>query len=123
MNAPSLKPHVYHFCFPALDTQVEVEEAAGEVTIRASRNSFSEARKSRFIHELAAEGFIPDENLWFNSAASGGTGRVRWVIERTCFMPDQKQTARTRRIMVRILGSAVVFWFLLMGLILARGFA
>ena len=35
---------------------VRVEVAGEEVTVRASRNGFSEQRKSAFIRELSAEG-------------------------------------------------------------------
>ncbi|HZL46574.1 MAG TPA: hypothetical protein VFC28_10140 [Opitutaceae bacterium] len=37
MNAPIVKFHIYDFCFPTLDTLVQVEEADGMVVIRASR--------------------------------------------------------------------------------------
>ena len=59
----------YEFSFPDLDTLVQVEERAGAVLVRATRDTFSSARKEYFIRELAAEGFIPDEFQWFHLTA------------------------------------------------------
>ena len=123
MNTPSIETHIYHFSFPALDTLLQVEEAGGEVTIRASRDTFSARRREHFIRELAAEGFIPDEHQWLNSGAPAGTGAVRWLVDHSCFQPDQAHTARTGRLMWRLLGSAALFWLMLMGLLLAKGAA
>lgn len=121
MNTSSIEPRVYHFSFPALDTLLQVEETGGEVTIRASRNSFSEARKTRFIRELAEEGFIPDRFRWLcSSAASAATG-VYWLVDRSCFRPDATQTGCTRRFMLRLLGAVACFWLVLMGLLFLRG--
>jgi hypothetical protein len=121
MNPPSLEPHIYHFCFPALDTLLQVEETGGEVTVRASRNSFSEVRKTHFIHELAAEGFIPEQFQWLYPTAASAVGGVRWLVDHSCFRPDGAQTVRTRRVMVRLLGAAGCFWLVLMGILLLRG--
>ena len=58
------KPRSFEFCFIHLDyTLVRVEELEGRVTIRATADTFSRRRKTSFIRELAAEGFISDE-LW-----------------------------------------------------------
>ena len=50
----------FEFCFPNLDTLVLVEEFDDCLLIRATRNTFSEERKIRFVHELVAEGFVSE---------------------------------------------------------------
>lgn len=116
MNTPTTSSRIYDFSFPELDTLVRVEEADGAVVIRTTRDTFSEERKARFVHELAAEGFIPDEISWLPSAAPGTSGGVCWLVDHTCFMPGPEFAARTRRFMVRLLGASALLWLLVVGL-------
>lgn len=117
MNPPTASSRVYEFCFPQLDTLVQVEEADGAVVIRTTRDTFSEERKARFVHELAAEGFIPDEFLWLPPAALKTSRGVRWLVDCSGLMPGPAFAARTRRFMVRLLGASALFWLLLMVLL------
>jgi hypothetical protein len=91
------------------------------VVIRATRNTFSDERKACFIRELAAEGFIPEEFHWLPPAAGERSRSVRWLVDRSYFMPGPAFTAQTRRFMIRLLGAAALFWMLLMALLFWRG--
>ena len=107
--------HAYEFCFIELDyTLVRVEEAEGEVTIRATADTFSRQRKLCFIHELAAEGFIPDEYRWFSLAGPDGCSRgVRWLVDHTWLKVDEALIARTQRRSKRFLVPATMLWLLM----------
>lgn len=95
-----------------------VEDLAGEIVIHASRNTFSDERKARFIRELAAEGFIPDDYRWLPRAGMESSPGIRWLIDTSCFKPDETFAAGTRRFMVRLLSSAALLWLMTMGFLL-----
>jgi len=69
----------FEFSFPTLDTEVQVQACDDGVVVRATRDSFSEDRKASFIHELASEGFIPDEFLWYSAHGTGPL--VSWTVD------------------------------------------
>jgi len=100
----------FEFYFPHSDTLVQVETSEDDVTIRATRETFSESRKEYFIHELASEGFIPDQYRWYSNGARG----VRWILDRSWVKIDPALTAQTQRWMVTLLLSSCGFWLLLM---------
>jgi hypothetical protein len=104
-------PPVYEFSFPQLDTLVQVESAAEAVVIRVTRNTFTEERKTRFIRELVAEGFISDDHYW--SADARG---VRWLVDFSWLQPDPTTLARTRRFMIQLLSGTVLVWLTMVGL-------
>jgi hypothetical protein len=118
MKTHALAPRSFEFCFPSLDTLVLVEDLTGEIVIHASRNTFSDERKARFIRELAAEGFIPDDYRWLPRAGMESSPGIRWLIDTSCFKPDKTFAAGTRRFMVRLLSSAALIWLMAMGLLL-----
>ncbi len=60
MRVQQETPTQFEFYLPELDNMVLVESGPEGVVIRAARNNFSERRKSFFIPQLAAEGYIPD---------------------------------------------------------------
>jgi hypothetical protein len=120
MNPHALEPRSFEFYFSGLDTLVQVEDLAGKIVIRASRNTFSEERKARFIRELAAEGFIPDHYQWLAPAGREPAQGVRWLVDVSCFRPDKTLAAGTRRFMVRLLSSAALLWLLMMCLLFLR---
>lgn len=119
MNGSAVEPSVYEFAFPALDTFVRVEAAGEAVVICASRDTFSEDRRQRFIRELAAEGFIPDHYRWLGSPAPGSAGRVVWLVDTSGFMPGPARIAHTRRLMLGLFGGSLLLWLLLMGALFA----
>jgi hypothetical protein len=118
----SMSPERYEFAFPHLDTLVQVEKHLGTVLVRATRDTFSSARKEYFIRELAAEGFIPDEFQWFQLSTSFPTQRgVRWIIDFSWLKPSPEIAASTGRFMRRLLFGAGIFWVGLMLLVICHG--
>jgi hypothetical protein len=98
--------------------QLRVDVAADDVTVRASRNGFSEQRKSAFIRELASEGFIPDAHRWYFALDGYGFGRgVRWVIDRSVLDTDEETRVRAKRFVVGLFSGTLAATALLMGLL------
>jgi hypothetical protein len=98
--------------------QVRVEVDGDEVTVRASRNGFSEQRKSAFIRELASEGFIPDAHRWYFALDGDGFGRgVRWVIDPSILETEEDIRARSRRFTLGLFSGTLAGTALLMGLL------
>ncbi|MDD2765476.1 MAG: hypothetical protein PHE83_16060 [Opitutaceae bacterium] len=118
MKTHAAEPCPFEFYFPSLDTLVRVEDSAGEVIIRASRNTFSQQRRACFIRELAAEGFIPDHYQWSLPAGLEASPGVHWLVDTACFKPDQALAAGTRRFMVQLLASAALLWLLMIGFLI-----
>lgn len=110
----------FEFYFVNLNTQVLVENRDNEVVIRATRNAFSERRKVFFIHELAAEGFIPDIYARFSSIASTSWPKVRWLIDTSWLQPNTLRPAAADRFMIRLLAGAVLLWLGMMVVLFAR---
>ena len=116
MNTSAANSQFYEFCFPKLDTLVQVEAADEAVVIRATRDTFSDARKARFIRELAAEGFIADDFRWAPLASSAGFGGVRWLVDFRWLKLDPSYSVRTRRFMICLLSGAILAWLMMIGL-------
>jgi hypothetical protein len=112
MNPGSAQLRVFEFCFAELDyTLVRVEETEGNVVIRASDDTFSQARKLGFIRELAAEGFIPDEFAWMTPGGHDLFGRTLiWKVDPTWLKVDTDLMARHGRFARRLLVPTVLFW-------------
>jgi len=106
--------HCYEFCFPNLDTLVQVEELNDTVVIRATRDTFSEHHKALFIRELAAEGFISDAYEWFYGFGQWSSLRVRWLVDCSWLTPEKAVATRTTRIMLRLIVSAIILWLVMM---------
>lgn len=118
MQTHAAPPCCYEFYFPDVDTLVQVETSSAAIIIRASRNTFSEQRKRRFIHELAAEGFIPDDYEWLSLAGSELSRGVRWLVDIAWLKIDPQMMAKTRRFMVRLIAGAVLLWLVMMAVLL-----
>ena len=121
MNAnlcPDSRPR-YEFCFPRLDTLVQVEERSDMVIIRATRDTFSERHKALFVRELAAEGFISDTYEWLTGCGSWSSLHVCWLVDCSWLKPGTAATSQTNRIMLRLLGSAIALWLVMMAVLLA----
>lgn len=114
MPTDSLSPHCYDFYFPDVDTLVRVESSPEEVVIRASRNTFTEQRKRSFIHELAAEGFIPECYEWFSLAGTGLSRGASWLVDISWLCADPAAQACARRLMLRLFAAAALLWLGLM---------
>jgi hypothetical protein len=120
MQIQSALPCCYEFYFPEMDTLIQVETSAAAVVIRASRNTFSERRKLSFIHELAAEGFIPEDYEWLSLAGAESSRGIRWLVDFTWLQIDPAMTARTRRFMVRVIAGAALLWLVMMTVLLLQ---
>ncbi|HTQ30367.1 MAG TPA: hypothetical protein VMI53_04080 [Opitutaceae bacterium] len=113
MQSSFTETHSYEFYFPDLDTLVQVEEAGGEVIIRATRDTFSERRKCYFIRELAAEGFIPDSYEWFSLAYPESFRGVRWLVDFSWVKLPPAILTRARNSMIRMFYGAALIWLIL----------
>jgi hypothetical protein len=118
MRAKVQTARSFQFSFPDVDTQLVVEEAEDKVIVRATRNTFSPRRKIQFLRFLAAEGFIPDRYQRISNFDMEGLP-VCWLVEFSCARAQLSGPARTRKIVFRMLGWAVLLW---LGLIAAISF-
>jgi len=114
MQPPPGQPRHFDFCFINLDyTLVRVEEFEGNVTIRATADTFSRQRKNCFIRELTAEGFIPDDR-WFPPSDPDPSSRgIRWLIDASWVKIDQALIARNHRLVKRFIVPLVLGWLLI----------
>ena len=118
MNSIPLDCHRFEFSFPRLDTEVQVEVSAGEVVIRSNRDSFSADRKSFFIHELAAEGFIPDAFLWYSpQGVRPGGHSVTWTVDPTLIAGSEATASRSRLLYLQALSYSALAMALFLGLL------
>lgn len=106
----------FEFYFPHSDTLVQVGTFDTDVTIRATKATFSDSRKESFIHQLAAEGFIPDNYRWYTT---GGRG-VRWILDCSWLKIDPAISAQTQRWMIKLFLSGGLLWVLAMSLLFFR---
>jgi hypothetical protein len=120
MQTQKLHADQFEFYFANLDTLVLVENGEHEVVIRATRNTFSESRKLAFIHELAAEGFIPESYRWFSSFTSTSWPRVRWAVEMSWLTLNPIMAACANRFMIRALLGAGLLWLAMMAMLFLR---
>jgi len=109
--------HSYQFDFPPLDTALQVEVHDDDVVIRATRDTFTEDRKASFIHELAAEGFIPEDYMWYTPYGGRRTGRtILWKIDP--FWPGESAPESHRRLVyIQALSYSALILALFMGLL------
>jgi hypothetical protein len=120
MKTHLLSTPSYEFCFPELDTLVLVEERDDGILIRATRDTFSPQRKERFIRELAAEGFIPEDCQWTSSYGMPPGKGLRWAIDPSWLELNPAMLARTRRIMVTAIASATLLLAVMMTVLFVR---
>lgn len=103
------KPRSFDFCFIHLDyTLVRVEEIDGQVTIRATADTFSRRRRACFIRELEAEGFISEDRRF--SLSDGESQGIRWLIDPSWVKPDKALMERNNRLARRFLLPLAVVW-------------
>lgn len=118
MKAIPTRPEHYDFNFPDLDTLVRVEVHSGDVTIRTTRDSFSPRRRRAFVHELAAEGFIPEDLDWSTICGSSWKRKtVTWTVDTDWLEPDAHVKATSRALVVKLVSGSVVALGLLLGLV------
>lgn len=118
MRAKVQSANVFQFSFPGLGTKVVVEEREDKVLIRATRNTFSVRHKILFLRFLAAEGFIPDRYQQISSM-DAEEAQVCWLVDYSSARGGLGNSDRSRKIIFRLLGGAVLFW---LGMIVAISF-
>jgi hypothetical protein len=118
MKTNTAEPRHFEFGFPCLDTLVRVEVADGDVTVRATRDTFSRQRKTSFVRMLAAEGFIPEEFSWVSLEDVQLHGRaVRWLVDFSWLEIGEAGGARSRRFGRGLLAFGTLAMALLVGLV------
>ena len=107
-------PERFELYISDLDNHILIENSTSGVVISAARDNFSDQRKTFFIRQLAAEGYIPDRYKWFSDPAADGFFGVRWITG-----PPADQT-KTRFFSIRnhctrrnvLYGCLFVVWLL-----------
>jgi hypothetical protein len=117
MNA-SVVPARAEFFFRKPDNMILVENAGGEVTIRAAQDNFSARRKALFIRELAIEGFIPDHFQWFTDSDLTGLFGIKWIIDSSWCRVSPMQQKRSRGWLIRMYVWGSLSWLSVMGIVL-----
>jgi hypothetical protein len=108
------KPQWFDFCFINLNyTLVRVQTVEGDLTIRATADTFSPRRKQYFIRELAAEGFIPDDPSFLRSDSEPNLNGVRWLIDESWVKFDYANIARNHRLIKRFILPLTLSWLTL----------
>ena len=120
MNSTRTQPVRYEFCFPERDTLVQVEVAGEGVTVRDTRDTFSELRRISFVRELAAEGFIGDNYRWFSQVGPESYLGVNWLVDYSWLVIPPQALATARRFTLRLLAFGLVFWLGQMAVLFAR---
>ena len=122
MRVQQETPTEFEFYIRDLDNLVLVENSPEGVVIRAARNNFSERRKSFFIRQLAAEGYIPDIYQWFSDPADNAHG-LTWVVDYSWLRIPEVVVRRARRFMIRSLVGSVILFVVAMRLVFMYGTA
>src|ERR1041385_4215924 len=104
------------FYFADVDTFALVEDRESGVIVRVTRNSLSSDRKTRFIRELAAEGFISSQYEKYLDDESASWLNVRWFLDHSWLRPDEAVLLRTRQNVYWAFGTAAAILIVLMGL-------
>jgi hypothetical protein len=105
-------PERFKLYIPDLDNHVSIENRAGDVVIRATRDNFSGTRKMLFIRHLSAEGYIPDHYQWFTEPSMGGRSGVEWIAP-ACSDESEAGFPSLRKLCTRrnaIYGCFFVVW-------------
>jgi hypothetical protein len=116
MRVQQETPTEFEFYIRDLDNLVLVENNTEGVVIRATRNNFSERRKSFFIRQLAAEGYIPDIYQWFSDPTDNAHG-LTWVVDYSWLRIPETVVRSARRFMIRSLVGSVILFVIAMRLV------
>ena len=120
MRFESILPASFEFSTFNPDNLILVENEDGRVIIRAAHDNFSPRRKSFLIHQLAAEGYIPDRYEQFSEVA--WDDGVVWVIDRSLIALGPGVKRRSGRLMRGLLvgGCLLLMLELLVAFLWAR---
>jgi len=115
MRAQKVRRKQFEFYFPNLDTLLLVEHGSDDqVIIRATRDTFSQRRKTLFVKQLASEGFIPDSYQWF-CGFSETDEQIKWIVDCSWLEISPRLIRRTNRFMYRLLFCAYALWIMEIG--------
>jgi hypothetical protein len=118
MRAQKVLAKDFQFYLSDLDNIILVECHEDEtVTVRATKNNCSQERKTSFIRQLAAEGFLPDNYQWFSGATDGSNG-VHWIKDLSWLKIQPMVRKRSNRFMKRLIIAACVLWVAMMRVLL-----
>ena len=112
----ALKHPKYEFYHDQPYNLLLVEQNDDGVVIRAAWDNFSERRKTFFIKQIAAEGFIPDRYQWFSNFDDHGYTGIRWLIDRTWLKVHALPVEKAKKFMVRMLVGASCLWLIIMAM-------
>jgi hypothetical protein len=115
----AIRPEKTEFISHQPSNFILVENGESGVVIRAACDNFSEQRKSLFIKQIAAEGFIPDIYQWFSNPDSGGFPSLEWIIDSSWVKVHAAVRRKADRAMGRMFLAATVLWLTLMGALFA----
>src|SRR5229473_5715027 len=115
-SVASLKQYEFNSQQP--ENYILVENRQDGVVIRAARKNFSDERKSMFIREIAAEGFIPDHFQWFSDPDANGFTGVKWIIDSSWLRIHAAVRRESERRFFQMIGSATLLWLVVMGMIM-----
>jgi hypothetical protein len=97
----------FEFCYPQVDTLLEVQEFDDHVEVRATRDPLSEEQKRAFIRGIADEGFI---SAHYRSSPIGRgpttTHSIHWIIDHSWLEITEEILGPSRRLMTRLFIAA-----------------
>lgn len=106
MRKQKLLAKEFEFYFSDLDNMLRVQCGEdGRVIVQCTQDNVPEKRKTFFIRELAAEGFIPDEYQWFSGTTTESL-RVQWVKDWSWVKVPETMGGRS----VKFLLAVFVLW-------------
>lgn len=119
MNAEEKAVREFQFYLRDVDTHLKVTTGGNEVLVRATRDRVSQRRKTFFVRELAAEGFLPDAYAAYVQEKAGDSLPVVWVVDRSWEEFSSGPLNGTNRFMFRLLAWGCLLWCVLLALLLA----
>jgi len=122
MKTPTAETRFYEFRFPHLNTMLRLVVHGENVTIYASRDSFSARRKELFVRELVAEGFIPDAHHSGYGAESDMLQGVRWLLDYEWPARELTSEAGARRLARQLFISSSLLVAVFFGLVLGGSY-
>jgi hypothetical protein len=108
----------FEFYFSDLDNIILVENLDEEnVRIRFTNDNLSERRRTAFVHQLAAEGFIPDQFQWYSGSTFGSLS-IQWLHDCSWVKLPEKVIKRSNRFMKLLIAAACLFWIAMMRVVI-----
>jgi hypothetical protein len=113
-------PQRFEFWIPNMNNHLLVENRAGIVVIRSSRNNLSSREKILITRHLALEGFIPEHHRFSTGSEPGSFSGLIWTVEDSSL---KRNSADQRKALGQILELTVcagLAWLALMAFAFLR---